>query len=194
MTLTVETLTDWMNNFAQKVNTNKDYLSDLDTPIGDSDHGFNMDRGMQAVVKNLATPQPDLTTALKKIAMSIISTVGGASGPLYGTVFLEMAKKSAQTSDINDLLMSALAGIEKRGGAHPGDKTMVDVWDQLIPQVKDGSITQESIDKAVEATKDMIAKKGRASYLGERSKGHIDPGAQSSGYLFSALIETEGLL
>lgn len=194
MSLTVETLTEWMNNFAQKVQANKDYLSDLDTPIGDSDHGFNMDRGMQAVVTSLKTPQPDLTSALKKIAMSIISTVGGASGPLYGTAFLEMAKKSAQTDDLNDLLTSALAGIEKRGGAQPGDKTMVDVWNALVPQVKDGSITQESIDEAVESTKDMIAKKGRASYLGERSKGHIDPGAQSSGYLFSALLETEGLL
>lgn len=194
MSLTVETLTEWMNNFAQKVQANKDYLSDLDTPIGDSDHGFNMDRGMQAVVTSLKTPQPDLTSTLKKIAMSIISTVGGASGPLYGTAFLEMAKKSAQTDDLNDLLTSALAGIEKRGGAQPGDKTMVDVWNALVPQVKDGSITQESIDEAVESTKDMIAKKGRASYLGERSKGHIDPGAQSSGYLFSALLETEGLL
>ena len=194
MTLTVDTLTAWMNNFAQKVQANKDYLSDLDTPIGDSDHGFNMDRGMQAVVKNLSSAPEDVPAGLKKIAMSIISTVGGASGPLYGTAFLEMAKKSAQTSDLNDLLTAALAGIEKRGGAQPGDKTMVDVWDQLIPQVNDGSITQESIDAAVESTKDMIAKKGRASYLGERSKGHIDPGAQSSGYLFSALIETEGLL
>lgn len=194
MTLTVETLTEWMNNFAKKVHDNKDYLSDLDTPIGDSDHGFNMDRGVTAIVNNLQTPPADLPAAFKKIAMSLISTVGGASGPLYGTAFLEMAKKSAQTDNINDLLTAALAGIEKRGNSQPGDKTMVDVWDKLIPQVNEGTLTEESINDAVEATKDMIAKKGRASYLGERSKGHIDPGAQSSGYLFSALLETEGLL
>lgn len=87
MTLTVETLTEWMNKFAQKVHDNKDYLSDLDTPIGDSDHGFNMDRGMQAVVKSLTPAPSDVPSALKKIAMALISTVGGASGPLYGTAF-----------------------------------------------------------------------------------------------------------
>lgn len=194
MTLTVKTLTNWMNNFAQKVHENKDYLSDLDTPIGDSDHGFNMDRGIQAVVKSL-TPAPDnIQNGFKKIAMALISTVGGASGPLYGTAFLEMAKKSAETSDLNELLQAALLGIKKRGGAQKGDKTMVDVWEELVPEVKNNTLTEDSINNAVESTKDMIAKKGRASYLGERSKGHIDPGAQSSGYLFSAMLETEGLL
>ena len=126
--------------------------------------------------------------------MALISTVGGASGPLYGTAFLKMAKKSASTNDIGELLDAALAGIEMRGGAKPGDKTMVDVWNTLVPEVKSGNLTEEKIKDAVEATKDMIAKKGRASYLGERSKGHIDPGSQSSGYLFEAMFETEGLL
>ena len=171
MALTTDTLTIWMNKFADKVNTNKQYLSDLDTPIGDGDHGFNMDRGMTAVKEKLATKPADLTSGFKTIAMALISTVGGASGPLYGTAFLEMAKKSAST-----------------------DKTMVDVWNTLVPEVKSGNLTEEKIKDAVEATKDMIAKKGRASYLGERSKGHIDPGSQSSGYLFEAMLETEGLL
>lgn len=194
MTLTTENLVIWMNKFAEKVETNKQYLSDLDTPIGDGDHGFNMDRGMKAVQEKLASKPSDLPTGFRTIAMALISTVGGASGPLYGTAFLEMFKKSSTTNDIGELLDAALAGIEKRGGAKPGDKTMVDVWNALIPAVKDGSISEDKINEAVEATKDMVAKKGRASYLGERSKGHIDPGSQSSGYLFSAMLETEGLL
>ncbi len=194
MTLTVDTLTTWMSKFAEKVETNKQFLSDLDTPIGDGDHGFNMDRGMKAVEEKLATKPADVTSGFKIIAMALISTVGGASGPLYGTAFLEMAKKSTTTNDIGELLDAALAGIEMRGGAKPGDKTMVDVWNALVPDVKNGILTENRITKAVAATKDMIARKGRASYLGERSKGHVDPGSQSSGYLFEALLETEGLL
>lgn len=194
MTLTVDNLTQWMTKFAKKVEDNKQYLSDLDTPIGDGDHGFNMDRGMKAVEEKLNTKPGDVTTGVKTIAMALISTVGGASGPLYGTAFLEMMKKSSSTTDMGELCEAALKGIEMRGGAKPGDKTMVDVWDKLVPAVKDGSLNQEKIDQAVLATKPMIAHKGRASYLGERSKGHIDPGSQSSGYLFSAMLETEGLL
>ena len=194
MTLTVVTLTTWMSKFAEKVETNKQFLSDLDTPIGDGDHGFNMDRGMKAVEEKLATKPADVTSGFKIIAMALISTVGGASGPLYGTAFLEMAKKSTTTNDIGELLDAALAGIEMRGGAKPGDKTMVDVWNALVPDVKNGILAENRITEAVAATKDMIARKGRASYLGERSKGHVDPGSQSSGYLFEALLETEGLL
>ena len=194
MTLTVDTLTTWMSKFAEKVETNKQFLSDLDTPIGDGDHGFNMDRGMKAVEEKLATKPAAVTSGFKIIAMALISTVGGASGPLYGTAFLEMAKKSTTTNDIGELLDAALAGIEMRGGAKPGDKTMVDVWNALVPDVKNGILTENRITEAVAATKDMIARKGRASYLGERSKGHVDPGSQSSGYLFEALLETEGLL
>ena len=194
MTLTVDTLTTWMSKFAEKVETNKQFLSDLDTPIGDGDHGFNMDRGMKAVEEKLATKPADVTSGFKIIAMALISTVGGASGPLYGTAFLEMATKSTTTNDIGELLDAALAGIEMRGGAKPGDKTMVDVWNALVPDVKNGILTENRITEAVAATKDMIARKGRASYLGERSKGHVDPGSQSSGYLFEALLETEGLL
>ena len=194
MTLTVDTLTTWMSKFAEKVETNKQFLSDLDTPIGDGDHGFNMDRGMKAVEEKLATKPADVTSGFKIIAMALISTVGGASGPLYGTAFLEMAKKSTTTNDIGELLDAALAGIEMRGGAKPGDKTMVDVWNALVPDVKNGILTENRITEAVAATKDMIARKGSASYLGERSKGHVDPGSQSSGYLFEALLETEGLL
>lgn len=194
MGLTVNNLVEWMNNFATKIEQNKQYLSDLDTAIGDGDHGFNMSRGMSAVSQKLSTMPDSITDAFKQIAMTLISTVGGASGPLYGTAFLEMAKKSSSTSDIGELLEAALTGIKKRGGAVPGDKTMVDVWTELVPEVKDHSLTAPKIDEAVAHTKEMVAKKGRASYLGERSKGHIDPGSQSSGYLFKALLETEGIL
>lgn len=186
---------EWIFNFAKKIENNKTYLSELDTPIGDGDHGNNMARGMEAVNDALSnTSNNDLTTVFKTIAMALISKVGGASGPLYGTAFLEMAKESNNSTDLSDLLSVALIGIKKRGGANVGDKTMIDVWDPVLTAIKSNSLTQQTIDKAVDNTKNMIARKGRASYLGERSVGHLDPGAASSGYLFSALLETEGIL
>lgn len=192
---TAENTTAWLTNFAGKIEANAAYLSDLDTPIGDADHGNNMARGVTAVTEALGKlSDPDLVTVLKTTAMALISKVGGASGPLYGTAFLEMAKAAKDANDTATLLDAALAGIEKRGGATTGDKTMVDVWVPLVADVKAGSLTKDQITAAVEATKDIEAKKGRASYLGERSIGHIDPGSQSSGYLFEALIETEGIL
>ncbi|NJJ06233.1 dihydroxyacetone kinase subunit DhaL [Lactobacillus jensenii] len=192
MQLTLDVYEKWLRLFAKKVKSNKLYLSELDAAIGDGDHGNNMARGVSAVEEgfNLKTPQ-DLTSALKLTAMAFISKVGGASGPLYGTAFLEMAKASSKTDDLSELLEAALAGIKKRGGATAGDKTMVDVWEKVLPTIKDGSISEDGIEEAVEATKDMQAKKGRASYLGERSIGHLDPGAVSSGYLFNSLLKAE---
>ncbi|TVV10490.1 dihydroxyacetone kinase subunit L [Lactobacillus jensenii] len=192
MQLTLDVYEKWLRLFAKKVESNKLYLSELDAAIGDGDHGNNMARGVRAVEEgfNLKTPQ-DLTSALKLTAMAFISKVGGASGPLYGTAFLEMAKASSKTDDLSELLEAALAGIKKRGGATAGDKTMVDVWEKVLPTIKDGSISEDGIEEAVEATKDMQAKKGRASYLGERSIGHLDPGAVSSGYLFNSLLKAE---
>lgn len=193
MELTTDLLTKWMAAFAEKIEANKAYLSDLDTPIGDGDHGNNMARGMAAVEEVLANKNPqDLTSALKLIAMSLISKVGGASGPLYGTAFLEMAKLSSSNTDLAALVDAALKGIEKRGGAQPGDKTMVDVWSKAAPALANGELTEELIQEAVNSTKDMQARKGRASYLGERSIGHLDPGSVSSGYLFTSLLEVEG--
>ena len=195
MELTVETLTTWMNDFEAKIAAKKAYLSDLDTPIGDGDHGNNMARGMRAVTEALATKNPaDLTTGLKLVAMSLISKVGGAAGPLYGTAFLEMAKKSNTTAELSELLEAVVLGIKQRGGAELGDKTMVDVWEVVVPEYAAGQLTSEKIAQAVKATKELVAKRGRASYLGERSVGHLDPGAVSSGYLFEALLETEGEL
>lgn len=193
MQLTLDVYEKWLRLFAKKVESNKLYLSELDAAIGDGDHGNNMARGVSAVEEgfNLKTPPQDLTSALKLTAMAFISKVGGASGPLYGTAFLEMAKASSKTDDLSELLEAALAGIKKRGGATAGDKTMVDVWEKVLPTIKDGSISEDGIEEAVEATKDMQAKKGRASYLGERSIGHLDPGAVSSGYLFNSLLKAE---
>lgn len=189
MELDVTQLKKWIELFSQKITANEKYLCELDAPIGDSDHGFNMKRGMDAVVTKLNSAPDDLTICFKTIAMALISTVGGASGPLYGTAFLEMAKESQKSNNIVDLLEAALAGIKKRGGATTGDKTMVDVWSVVIEAIKQDALTTEKIEAAVLATKDMIAKKGRASYLGERSINHIDPGSQSSGYLFESLLE-----
>lgn len=189
MELDATQLKKWMELFSKKITANEKYLCELDAPIGDSDHGFNMKRGMDAVVTKLNSAPDDLTICLKTIAMALISTVGGASGPLYGTAFLEMAKESTKNNNIVDLLEAALAGIKKRGGATTGDKTMVDVWSVVIEAIKQDALTTEKIEAAVLATKDMIAKKGRASYLGERSINHIDPGSQSSGYLFESLLE-----
>lgn len=195
MELTKELLAEWISRFYEKIQNNKGYLSDLDAAIGDGDHGNNMARGMQAVTESLEKNETaDTTQSLKLIAMALISKVGGASVPLYGTAFLEMAKASNDTKDLGELLQKALSGIEKRGGAQPNDKTMVDVWNKVVSKADDSSLTNADIEAAVESTKDMVAKKGRASYLGERSVGHLDPGAVSSGYLFEALLEAEGSL
>ena len=192
MNLTFTSVLNWLTNFAQLIEKNKQYLSQLDTPIGDGDHGYNMARGMQEVITQLKTKQPDnVTDCFKITAMSLISKVGGASGPLYGTAFLEMAKASNQTTNLNELLQSALAGIKKRGGAQANDKTLVDVWEVVLPRLAKNQLQLADITTAVEQTKDMIAKKGRASYLGQRSSGHLDPGAVSSGYLFEALLNTK---
>lgn len=190
MELTLELTEKWMESFKQKIDANKAYLSDLDTPIGDGDHGYNMARGMEAVLDAFNTKHPsDLTSALKLVAMSLISKVGGASGPLYGTAFLEMAKLSASNQDLAALVTAALEGIKKRGGAKEGDKTMVDVWSVVSQALAANDLTSDKIEEAVQSTKDMVAKKGRASYLGERSIGHLDPGSVSSGYLFQSLLE-----
>ncbi|WP_462271107.1 dihydroxyacetone kinase subunit DhaL [Ligilactobacillus agilis] len=190
MELTLALTKQWMKLFAEKIEANKAYLSDLDTPIGDGDHGNNMARGMVAVQEAFKSKNPtDVTSALKLVAMSLISKVGGAAGPLYGTAFLEMAKLSTSTKDLGLLTEAAVNGIKKRGGANAGDKTMVDVWLVAVPALKKNSLTAKQIEEAVQSTKDMEAKKGRASYLGERSIGHLDPGSVSSGYLFQALLE-----
>ena len=123
--------------------------------------------------------------------MQLISKVGGASGPLYGSAFMGMAKAEKDDKDLSEVIQAGLDMIQKRGKAVPGEKTMVDVWSGIPVSLQSGDLTHEKIGSLVEATKDLKATKGRASYVGERSIGHIDPGSASSGLLFEALLETE---
>ncbi len=181
----------WISNFNNKINDNKDYLSQLDTPIGDGDHGGNMARGMAAVVAELESKEFESSQDLfKMVAMQLLSKVGGASGPLYGSAFMGMAKAD-QNLPLAEILSEGLAMIQKRGKAEVGEKTMVDMWSPVVDVLKAGNLSQEVIDQALEATKDIKATKGRASYVGERSVGHIDPGACSSSLLFKAMLEAE---
>lgn len=181
----------WMKLFHEKIQEQKDYLSELDTPIGDGDHGGNMSRGMVAVVEDLSSKDYENASALfKAVGMQLLSKVGGASGPLYGSAFVGMSK-GIESGDLVEALQAGLDMIVKRGKAAPGEKTMVDVWTPVIEDVKNGRLTEESINHYVEATEGLLATKGRASYVGERSIGHIDPGSYSSGLLFKALLEAE---
>ncbi|HEM2765589.1 TPA: dihydroxyacetone kinase subunit L [Streptococcus suis] len=180
----------WMETFNKKIQENKDYLSELDSPIGDGDHGGNMARGMAAVMQELS--EKDYETAdqvFKVVAMQLLSKVGGASGPLYGSAFMGITKASQAGADLADTLQAGLEMIQKRGKAELGEKTMVDVWIPVISALRESQLTMEIIHKAVQGTKDIAATKGRASYVGERSIGHIDPGSFSSGLLFEAMLE-----
>lgn len=181
----------WMSLFNDEIQANKDYLSELDTPIGDGDHGGNMARGMAAVMAELTDKQPETASDVFKIvSMQLLSKVGGASGPLYGSAFMGLTKGLAAGDSLADSLQAGLDLIQKRGKAEAGEKTMVDVWTPVLAGLRSGDLTQDLIDQAVAATKDIQATKGRASYVGERSIGHIDPGSYSSGLLFSALLES----
>jgi len=185
-----EKVSKWIELFGEKVTENKETLNQLDTAIGDGDHGSNLTRGAAAVKEKAAESTYDtLSDLFQDVGMALVSKVGGASGPLYGSAFIEMAKKARETEDMGELLAAGLEGIQKRGKAEEGEKTMVDEWAPVIEHVKAGTLTQDVIQENLEKTKEMKATKGRASYLGDRSIGHIDPGAQSSAYLFEALLE-----
>ncbi len=193
----------WVRSFALLVAENKELLTDLDAAIGDGDHGTNMDRGMRAVVVALDETTPVTASALlNKVGMTLVSTVGGASGPLFGTFFLRVGASFGDTAEISlaqlaAALRAGLEGIVARGKAEAGDKTM---YDALAPAVDAlDSAVSEGMDKADalklalvaaengrDATTPMLARKGRASYLGERSVGHPDPGATTVALLMAA--------
>ncbi|HGI2702011.1 TPA: dihydroxyacetone kinase subunit DhaL [Streptococcus agalactiae] len=190
----VKTAIEWMHTFNQKIQSNKDYLSELDTPIGDGDHGGNMARGMTAVIENLDNNEfSSAADVFKTISMQLLSKVGGASGPLYGSAFMGITKAEQSESTISEALGAGLEMIQKRGKAELNEKTMVDVWHGVIEAIEKNELTEDRIDSLVDATKGMKATKGRASYVGERSLGHIDPGSFSSGLLFKALLEVGGV-
>lgn len=188
----LETGVRWMKLFNEKIQNEKEYLTKLDTPIGDSDHGNNMSRGMTHVIIAIEDQKPKtLNELLKLVTSNLLSKVGGASGPLYGSAFMGMMKAESDDKDRTTALKAALEHIQMRGKAEKGDKTMVDLWIAVVEAIENGQLTHKLIDEAVEATKPLKAKKGRASYVGDRSIGHIDPGAYSSGLLFHAMLEAE---
>lgn len=188
--VSLESMKKWMTLFTAQLLENKDYLSELDTAIGDGDHGNNLARGATALNEAFASKEPeDVTALLKLTGMTLVSKVGGASGPLYGSAFISMAKASQDSTDLAALLEAGLDGIQKRGKAEAGEKTMVDEWVPVVEAVKAKNLTTDLIEDSVQKTKEMKATKGRASYLGERSVGHIDPGAMSSSYLFKTMME-----
>jgi dihydroxyacetone kinase-like protein len=202
-TLDIEALHSWIREFARLVADHKTLLTDLDSAIGDADHGINMDRGMTAVLVALDGDAPGRPSELfKRTGMTLVSAVGGASGPLYGTAFLRMstAVGDAETLDGGDfakVLRAALDGVTARGKAEAGDKTMIDALAPAVAAFEEtvaaGQPLSEALDQAVRAAEQglaatipMVARKGRASYLGERSAGHQDPGATSVTLLFAA--------
>jgi phosphoenolpyruvate---glycerone phosphotransferase subunit DhaL len=200
-------VSDWIRAFAAAVAENRDYLTELDSAIGDADHGINMNRGMQAVLAKLdAGGQGDIGALLKTVGMTLVSTVGGAGGPLYGTLFLQMGSSAAGKSELAGddwaaALAAGVAGVQGRGKAEPGDKTMIDALAPAVEAVKsalaDGSTLDEALRRSSEAARDgmtatipLVARKGRASYLGERSADHQDPGATSSWLLLQTAAQT----
>ncbi|TKC18950.1 dihydroxyacetone kinase subunit DhaL [Robertmurraya kyonggiensis] len=200
MKLDVQQVLNWLEKTNEKIQMNKEYLTSLDRAIGDGDHGINMSRGFQEVIdKTSTTTYTSVSDLFKDVAMTLLSKVGGASGPLYGTAFLKMSmivknREPIDKKTLEDALESALEGILQRGKANLNDKTLVDVWTPVVDLLKDkevikGSELEEVSKNAMESTKERMAKKGRAAYLKERSIGHLDPGSVSSYYLFASLAE-----
>ncbi|WP_192983444.1 dihydroxyacetone kinase subunit DhaL [Marinilactibacillus psychrotolerans] len=186
----IESLKKWIELYGEKVTENKEHLNQLDSDIGDGDHGSNLTRGAAAVKGKVSESEyENLSDFFKDIGMTLVSKVGGASGPLYGSAFISMAKQAKESDDLAVLLEAGLDGIQKRGKAEAGEKTMVDEWIPVVEALKENNLTNKVIEDSLQKTKDMKATKGRASYLGDRSIGHIDPGAQSSAYLFESLLE-----
>jgi dihydroxyacetone kinase-like protein len=196
----------WLTLCAQSMAENRVWLIELDRAIGDSDHGENMDRGFQAVLDKLAEAPPETPgAAFKLTAMTLMSKVGGAAGPLYGTAFLRAATSVGDALEVEPVafagaLAAARDGIVARGKAESGDKTMVDAWtpaaEAALLAAADGTGTvlevlvaaAEAAEAGAVATDPMVARKGRASYLGERSAGHRDPGAASSALILRAAV------
>lgn len=195
----------WLQLFASKIAENKDYLTELDAAIGDADHGINMDRGWKKVSSQLPSlADKDISSIFKTVSMTLISSIGGASGPLYGTWFLRASTAVAGKPELNEqdilgLLQAGLEGVLQRGKAQLRDKTMVDVLSPALvafqQAVAGGQNLQEALQQAVAAaeqgmkdTTPMLARKGRASYLGERSVGHQDPGATSAYLMLQSLL------
>ena len=209
MSMTTEDVLRWLQQLAQVLQENREYLTQLDAAIGDADHGANMDRGFKAVSTKLATlTNADIGAILKTVGSTLVSTVGGASGPLYGTAFLRAGiatagKQVLSEADMVVLLTAFVEGVKARGKAQPGEKTMLDALQPALDAAKkaesDGldlpqllKQSSEAAQQGVKATIPLLATKGRASYLGERSIGHQDPGATSSWLILKTLADSCG--
>lgn len=207
MSISRDDALDWVKAVAGVLAENRDYLTQLDAAIGDADHGANMDRGFKAVMGKMPEiADKDIGTIFKTVGMTLLSTVGGAGGPLYGTFFLQAGMKTAgkmelSLEDWSTALEAALAGIIMRGKAELGDKTMVDALTPAVNSLKQAVEENQPLDDALihsaeaaqrgmEGTTPLVARKGRASYLGERSAGHQDPGATSSYLILKAAADT----
>jgi dihydroxyacetone kinase-like protein len=207
MTVSRDQILAWLSKSAEVLAENKTYLTELDAAIGDADHGINMDRGFKKVITQLpGVAESDIGNILKTTGMALISSVGGAGGPLYGTMFMRAGmslsgKQELTEVDMVAMLQSAVDGVVMRGKANLGDKTMVDALTPALEAfkqtVENGGDLVEGMQNAVAAaekgmkdTIPMLAKKGRASYLGERSIGHQDPGATSSYLILKVLLDT----
>ncbi len=197
MAITRDTTLDWMTRFAAEMSEHRQELSSLDAAIGDGDHGTNMQRGMRTAIEKLDAAEPaDPGAVLKTVAMALVSSVGGAAGPLYGTLLLQMGNAVSGQAEVELPGFAAagrkgLDGVQARGKAQPGDKTMVDALVPAIEALEAASDLAQGLRAAVQgaeqgmlATVPLIARKGRASYLGERSQNHQDAGATSTFYLF----------
>jgi dihydroxyacetone kinase-like protein len=206
MPVTTAQILDCLHKMANVIEENKEYLTGLDAAIGDADHGINMHRGFQAVLKKLpGVEDKDAGNILKMVGMTLVSSVGGAGGPLYGTAFMQAGmavagKHELEAEDVLAALDAALKGVVMRGRANLGDKTMVDAITPAVNAMREALENSAGLAEALEQataaaeqgmkdTVPMLAKKGRASYLGERSIGHQDPGATSSCLLIRTMAE-----
>jgi dihydroxyacetone kinase-like protein len=202
MAVTRDQVQDWMRRFAAEMSEHRLELVQLDTAIGDGDHGTNMDRGMRRALERLdGLDADDIGGVLKAVAMALVSSVGGAAGPLYGTLFLQMGGATSGKAELDmaewaQAWRAGLQGVQTRGKAEPGDKTMIDALAPAVEALEQASDLDAGLRAAVEAAEEgmratipMVARKGRASYLGERSKDHQDPGATSTYYLVKSAAE-----
>lgn len=207
MTISRDAVLDWLRAFAATISENAAYLTQLDSDIGDGDHGANMNRGMLAVLTALpGLADNDIGSIFKTVGMKLVSTVGGASGPLYGTMFMQMGNVTAGKMELTlgdwaAALQAGYDGVVMRGRAQPGDKTMIDALapglSALRAQRDKGASLADALNASAAATQEgmvatipLVARKGRASYLGERSANHQDPGATSLYYLLKTAAET----
>jgi dihydroxyacetone kinase-like protein len=209
MALTKQQVVDWLQRCGEVFTRQRDFLTRLDTEIGDADHGLNMNRGFNKVVEKLSSvADKDIGFILKNTGMTLLSSVGGASGPLFGTFFIRAAqaanaKQSLDLAELHQMMQEGVEGVVMRGKAEPGDKTMCDVWWPVVESLGQSAQQRLSVpealqraaeraEQAVESTITLQARKGRASYLGERSIGHQDPGATSVMLMMKTLAEVAG--